>query len=132
MDAESPEKLKMFCKLLKETYGHFQRIIYMFSSWRQQLSGAKVSTRHKTEAQYLAMCSTYPICSNLANDSSSGRGASNRSDGSVPGIFDLDVGDTNWVITSSFIIFTMQTGETHYLTAANGDCCSALATGRTL
>jgi hypothetical protein len=23
----------------------------------------------------------------------------------------LDVGDTNWVITSSFIIFTMQTGE---------------------
>ncbi|GFG38745.1 hypothetical protein Cfor_02773, partial [Coptotermes formosanus] len=47
---------------------------------------------------------------NLPNDLGNGSAASNRSDGSIPSIFDLDVGDTNWVITSSFIIFTMQTG----------------------
>ncbi|GAB0090904.1 Ammonium transporter [Sergentomyia squamirostris] len=28
----------------------------------------------------------------------------------VPGVYDLSVADTNWVLTSSFIIFTMQTG----------------------
>ncbi|PNF29238.1 hypothetical protein B7P43_G10466 [Cryptotermes secundus] len=56
------------------------------------------------------MCSTYPICSGVGNDSNSGPGATNTSDSNIPGIFDLDVGDTNWVITSSFIIFTMQTG----------------------
>ncbi|KDR12066.1 Putative ammonium transporter 3, partial [Zootermopsis nevadensis] len=39
-----------------------------------------------------------------------GSGATNTSNYNVPGIFNLDVGDTNWVITSSFIIFTMQTG----------------------
>lgn len=29
----------------------------------------------------------------------------------IPGVYDLSVEDTNWVLTSSFIIFTMQTGE---------------------
>ncbi|XP_035796478.1 putative ammonium transporter 2 [Anopheles albimanus] len=28
----------------------------------------------------------------------------------IPGVYDLNVEDTNWVLTSSFIIFTMQTG----------------------
>lgn len=28
----------------------------------------------------------------------------------LPGIYDLAIEDTNWVLTSSFIIFTMQTG----------------------
>jgi hypothetical protein len=28
----------------------------------------------------------------------------------IPGIYDLEVEDTNWVLTSSFIIFTIQTG----------------------
>lgn len=28
----------------------------------------------------------------------------------IPGIYDLAIEDTNWVLTSSFIIFTMQTG----------------------
>ncbi len=28
----------------------------------------------------------------------------------IPGIYELEVEDTNWVLTSSFIIFTMQTG----------------------
>ncbi|XP_053956833.1 putative ammonium transporter 2 isoform X1 [Anastrepha ludens] len=28
----------------------------------------------------------------------------------IPGLYDLSVEDTNWVLTSSFIIFTMQTG----------------------
>jgi hypothetical protein len=60
------------------------------------------------------MCSSYPICTTVSNDSSSGPGASNGSQGSIPNIFDLDVGDTNWVITSSFIIFTMQTGDKLY------------------
>jgi ammonium transporter, Amt family len=30
----------------------------------------------------------------------------------IPGIYDLEIEDTNWVLTSSFIIFTMQTGKT--------------------
>lgn len=29
----------------------------------------------------------------------------------IPGVYDLSVEDSNWVLTSSFIIFTMQTGE---------------------
>lgn len=29
----------------------------------------------------------------------------------VPGMYDLEIEDTNWVLTSSFIIFTMQTGN---------------------
>lgn len=29
----------------------------------------------------------------------------------IPGIYDLAIEDTNWVLTSSFIIFTMQTGN---------------------
>lgn len=29
----------------------------------------------------------------------------------IPGLYDLSTEDTNWVLTSSFIIFTMQTGE---------------------
>lgn len=29
----------------------------------------------------------------------------------IPGIYDLSTEDTNWVLTSSFIIFTMQTGD---------------------
>lgn len=28
----------------------------------------------------------------------------------IPGVYDLSVEDSNWVLTSSFIIFTMQTG----------------------
>lgn len=28
----------------------------------------------------------------------------------IPGMYDLEIEDTNWVLTSSFIIFTMQTG----------------------
>jgi hypothetical protein len=64
--------------------------------------------------QFAVMCSTYPICSGVGNDSNNGPGATNTSDSNIPGIFNLDVGDTNWVITSSFIIFTMQTGETHH------------------
>lgn len=29
----------------------------------------------------------------------------------IPGMYDLTVEDSNWVLTSSFIIFTMQTGK---------------------
>lgn len=29
---------------------------------------------------------------------------------SLPWLYDIDPGDTNWIITSSFMIFTMQTG----------------------
>lgn len=29
----------------------------------------------------------------------------------VPAMYDLEIEDTNWVLTSSFIIFTMQTGN---------------------
>lgn len=29
----------------------------------------------------------------------------------IPGVYDLSVEDSNWVLTSSFIIFTMQTGK---------------------
>lgn len=29
----------------------------------------------------------------------------------IPGVYDLTVEDSNWVLTSSFIIFTMQTGN---------------------
>lgn len=29
----------------------------------------------------------------------------------IPGLYDLSVEDANWVLTSSFIIFTMQTGK---------------------
>lgn len=29
----------------------------------------------------------------------------------IPGVYDLNTEDTNWVLTSSFIIFTMQTGK---------------------
>lgn len=29
----------------------------------------------------------------------------------IPGVYDLTTEDTNWVLTSSFIIFTMQTGN---------------------
>lgn len=29
----------------------------------------------------------------------------------IPGLYDLSVEDANWVLTSSFIIFTMQTGR---------------------
>ena len=29
----------------------------------------------------------------------------------IPGIYDLELEDSNWVLTSSFIIFTMQTGN---------------------
>lgn len=29
----------------------------------------------------------------------------------IPGMYDLTVEDSNWVLTSSFIIFTMQTGN---------------------
>lgn len=36
----------------------------------------------------------------------------------IPGVYDLSVEDSNWVLTSSFIIFTMQTGE----------CCCVIAT----
>ncbi|XP_067004118.2 putative ammonium transporter 3 [Anabrus simplex] len=35
---------------------------------------------------------------------------SNSSHRGIPGIYDLTSEDTNWVMTSSFIIFTMQTG----------------------
>jgi len=34
----------------------------------------------------------------------------NHSNYVIPGLYDLSVEDTNWVLTSSFIIFTMQTG----------------------
>jgi hypothetical protein len=62
--------------------------------------------------QFGMMCSTYPICYGVGNGSNNGPGTTNTSDSNIPGIFDLDVGDTNWVMTSSFIIFTMQTGDT--------------------
>lgn len=29
----------------------------------------------------------------------------------LPWLYDIDPGDTNWIITSSFMIFTMQTGK---------------------
>lgn len=47
------------------------------------------------------------------NDSSSASGAFwtiRNSSYVIPGVYDLSVEDTNWVLTSSFIIFTMQTG----------------------
>jgi len=91
----------------------------MFWSWRHRYSGGKVGARCQPVDQCVAMCSTYPICNTASNDSSSEPVASNRSQGRIPSIFDLDVGDTNWVITSSFIIFTMQTGDKPYKTAAN-------------
>lgn len=33
----------------------------------------------------------------------------------IPGVYDLTTEDTNWVLTSSFIIFTMQTGTNIWL-----------------
>lgn len=33
----------------------------------------------------------------------------------IPGVYDLSVEDTNWVLTSSFIIFTMVKFEIGYL-----------------
>jgi hypothetical protein len=71
----------------------------------------KVGARCHREGQCGTMCSTYPICTAVSNESSSEQGASNSSHDGIPSIFDLDVADTNWVITSSFIIFTMQTGK---------------------
>lgn len=32
----------------------------------------------------------------------------------IPGVYDLEIEDTNWVLTSSFIIFTMQTGNLNF------------------
>lgn len=29
---------------------------------------------------------------------------------SIPWVFDINIEDSNWIITSSFMIFTMQTG----------------------
>lgn len=40
----------------------------------------------------------------------------------IPGVYDLSVEDSNWVLTSSFIIFTMQTGK----------CCAVLRICRIL
>lgn len=33
---------------------------------------------------------------------------------SLPAMYDINVEDTNWIITSSFMIFTMQTGKLKY------------------
>lgn len=113
-DTLSLQKLMMFCKLLKKSRQDIKCIIHMFWSCSNPLCGTRSTpgtacwTR---QAQLDRMCSTYPICSFVANDSNNGSGATNTSNYNVPGIFNLDVGDTNWVITSSFIIFTMQTGE---------------------
>lgn len=37
----------------------------------------------------------------------------------IPGVYDLTVEDTNWVLTSAFIIFTMQTGKNCYIIRTN-------------
>ncbi|XP_017847227.1 putative ammonium transporter 2 [Drosophila busckii] len=38
------------------------------------------------------------------------KGVARNSSYVIPGLYDLSIEDTNWVLTSSFIIFTMQTG----------------------
>lgn len=51
----------------------------------------------------------------IENSTASASGAfssfSRNSSYVIPGIYDLEIEDTNWVLTSSFIIFTMQTGN---------------------
>lgn len=37
----------------------------------------------------------------------------------IPGVYDLTVEDSNWVLTSSFIIFTMQTGKDFFQNSDN-------------
>lgn len=41
----------------------------------------------------------------------------------IPGVYDLSVEDTNWVLTSSFIIFTMQTGKKRRIERVNFVFC---------
>lgn len=45
------------------------------------------------------------------NSSTAFRTTSRNSSYVIPGMYDLTVEDSNWVLTSSFIIFTMQTGK---------------------
>lgn len=45
------------------------------------------------------------------NQASAFRSTARNSSYVIPGVYDLSVEDTNWVLTSSFIIFTMQTGN---------------------
>lgn len=39
---------------------------------------------------------------------------SNVSTRNIPWLFDINIEDSNWIITSSFMIFTMQTGNFNY------------------
>lgn len=45
----------------------------------------------------------------------------------IPGVYDLSTEDTNWVLTSAFIIFTMQTGKRSQIDGTirilNSDLC---------
>lgn len=49
--------------------------------------------------------------SNNENTTTAFRTTSRNSSYVIPGMYDLTVEDSNWVLTSSFIIFTMQTGS---------------------
>lgn len=52
-----------------------------------------------------------PAIENSSAASSAFLSFSRNSSYVIPGIYDLEIEDTNWVLTSSFIIFTMQTGN---------------------
>lgn len=39
---------------------------------------------------------------------------------SIPWLFDINIEDSNWIITSSFMIFTMQTGKFSKFRVENG------------
>jgi ammonium transporter, Amt family len=55
--------------------------------------------------------STAKIGNSTASASAAFSSFSRNSSYVIPGIYDLEIEDTNWVLTSSFIIFTMQTGN---------------------
>lgn len=46
-----------------------------------------------------------------ASQATAFKGVARNSSYVIPGVYDLTTEDSNWVLTSSFIIFTMQTGK---------------------
>lgn len=59
---------------------------------------------------------------NVSSTSSSGAFQTTARNSSyiIPGVYDLSIEDTNWVLTSSFIIFTMQTGKSKLFSISQG------------
>lgn len=44
-------------------------------------------------------------------DSAESITGNNKSEEIIPWLYNIDTEDTNWIITSAFMIFTMQTGK---------------------